>query len=209
MNKKLKTWIFIVWALIIFSLLVLFYLAATTATMKKPAIYLYPIEDCRVAVQVSVNGELTKTIPEYGDGWDVFATKEGIIEDKYDYLFYEANLRKIELPNEGWIVEYENLDSWFDENLKLMGLNDKELSQFKEYWMEELPEENYYLIKLLSDEFLEENMALSISPEPDILIRREFYFKSLSEKIEIANPEIITPQRDGFVVVEWGGILED
>jgi len=54
---------------------------------------------------------------------------------------------------------------------------------------------------------LEENMKLNISPKPDTLIRLEFYFQQLDSRIEIVEPEIETPEREGFVVVEWGGVL--
>ncbi|HPD82070.1 MAG TPA: hypothetical protein PK357_03150, partial [Candidatus Pacearchaeota archaeon] len=175
---------------------------------EKPAIYLYPTEDSIIDVHLDVNGRITKDIPAYGkDGWEVFATKEGIIDGEYDYLFYEARLNKLDLPEEGWIVEYNEFSNWFDINLNKLGLNEKESYQFKEYWLERLSKSNYYEIKLLSKEYLDENMALNINPEPDTIIRLEFYFKPLKEFKKINEPTIVTPIRQGFTVVEWGGIL--
>lgn len=175
--------------------------------VKKPAIYLYPLEDSQIFVKLNINGEMIKDIPEYNNGWNVFVTKEGIIEGKYDYLFYEANLKKISIPKEGWIVEYSELEFWFNKNLKLLGLNKKETDQFKEYWLNQLEKSKYYEIKLLSNEFLDENMDLIITPEPETEIRLNFIFKPLKKNYSIKNPEIITPERNGFTVVEWGGIL--
>jgi hypothetical protein len=212
MNRKLKIWIGIVWILIaltIFIFIELWVVASNQIQIKKPAIYLYPIEDGQIEVSVFVNGKLTETIPEYGTGWDVFVAKDGIIENKYDYLFYEANLNKLELPIEGWVVKYGDLGSWFDKNLKLMGLNEKELLQFKEYWMKELPEKEYYLIKLFSKNYLEENLKLKFNPTPNTLIRLNFYFKPLNEMIKVESPNITTPTRNGFTVVEWGGVFEE
>ena len=209
MNRKLKIWIFVVWALIIISLIILFFLAVVSVEVKKPAIYLYPEEDSFVDVSLKINGKMTESIPCYDNGWNVFVTKEGLIDNQYDYLFYEADLRKMDLPEGGWVVGYGNLEEWFRINLIRMGLNEKEMSQFVEYWMENLPESNYYLIKLLDEDFLEENMALNILPKPDIMIRLEFYFQPLYQKIDIIEPVIETPERNGFVVVEWGGLLDD
>jgi hypothetical protein len=175
--------------------------------IEKPAIYLYPVEDSQIFVKLNINGEIIEDIPEYKDGWNVFATKEGIIEGKYDYLFYEAKLKKISIPKEGWIVEYSELELWFNKNLKLLGLNEKETDQFKEYWLNRLEKSKYYEIKLLSNEFLDENMDLIITPEPETEIRLNFIFKPLKKNYSIKNPEIITPERNGFTVVEWGGIL--
>lgn len=208
MKKVLK------WILISLGILVAIAVAAvaymyTTAVFKKPAIYLYPEYDSFVNVKLDVNGKITRNIPEYDNGWDVSVTKDGLIEGKYDYLFYEARLNKIELPKEGWLVKYDNLETWFDNNLIKLGLNEKEKNQFKEYWLKELPKSNYYEIKLFDCKFLKENMNLIVNPNPDTVIRLEFYFKPLNEKIEINPPAIITPERTGFTVVEWGGILSN
>lgn len=171
--------------------------------VRKPAIYLYPTEDKIVSVKLYVNGVIIKSTPNYKNEWRVFVTKDGIIENKYDYLFYEALLKNIILPREGWVVEYSALEKWFDENLIKLGLNEKEKDQFKEYWLRELPKSNYYEIKLLEDSFINKNMKLVINPKPNTLIRLHFYFKPLKEKINIKEPKVITPERNGFVVVEW------
>ena len=174
--------------------------------VKKPAVYLYPLETMDIKVKLFVNGKLTLTEPIYKDEWNVTATKEGLIDNKYDYLFYEADLNKIELPPEGWIVEFGNLDKWFGEYLPKLGLNSKETEQFKEYWLKDLNKSNYYEIKLLDNNFLNENMRLTITPEPQTIIRLNFHFKPLNEKIYIKEPLILKTERNGFTVVEWGGI---
>lgn len=69
---------------------------------------------------------MIKDIPNYKNGWNVFVTKEGIIENKYDYLFYEAKLNKVDIPKKGWIVKYSELNQWFNINLEKLGLNKKE-----------------------------------------------------------------------------------
>ena len=85
--------------------------------------------------------------------------------------------------------------------------------QFTEYWLERLTAHPYYEIRLLSSEFLAEHATLIITPQPDTLIRVIFYFRPLDEPTDEANalepPIIDTPKREGFVVLEWGGILAD
>lgn len=184
-----------------------FFVSSYMGVDKKPAIYLYPQQDMYVDVKLNINGDIIADNPTYNDGWHVFTTTDSLIENKYDYLFYEVGLLNLDLPNEGWVVPYENLDSWFEEKLPELGLNKKEQEQFKEYWLNRLPESKYYEIKLLSKDFLKENMDLIVNPEPDTIIRLNFYFKALDEPIQLLEPKIITPQRTGFVVVEWGGIL--
>lgn len=176
-------------------------------TVKKPAVYLYPEKNSRVSVALKVNGEIVASEPAYPkNGWSVDVEPSGLINGRFDYLFYENTLNKIEIPKEGWIVDYADLSSWFDKNLIRLGLNEKEKVQFKEYWLNELKPANFYEIKLLSDQFLAENMQLKIDPKPDTVIRRNFIFKPLEEKIEIEEPNIATPVRNGFTVIEWGGV---
>lgn len=177
--------------------------------VKKPAIYFYPQKKSAVSVSLRINGSITKTVPSYSEGWNIIANPNGMIEGGYDYLFYEADLKKISLPKEGWVVEYQELNHWFDINLAKLGLNAKEKQQFKEYWMKELPSSPYYKIQLLDMKFLSDNMGLNIHPKPDTLIRLNFYFTPLKQLEKINEPYIKTPDRKGFTVVEWGGILDD
>jgi hypothetical protein len=174
--------------------------------VKKPAVYLYPVTPMNVSVKVEVSGKLTYTNPDYGNGWNVSAEPDGMINGRYDYLFYEADLKKIELPDKGWVVEYDYLEKWFDDYLPALGLNEKETGQFKEYWLGKLRKANFYEIRILDDAFLAENMRLVINPEPETILRLNFYFMPLSEKREILPPAVIKTERKGFTVIEWGGI---
>lgn len=176
--------------------------------IKKPAVYLYPTQKSKIRVAVVLKGIITKSEPNYYKGWEVVAEPSGLINNKYDYLFYEAQLDQLQLPKEGWIVEYKELGNWLNLNLEKLGLNEKEISQFKEYWLVELPFARYYEIKLLEDDYLGENMNLEIDPKPTTIIRRNFYFKPHELQISLEQPNIITPERKGFTVVEWGGLLD-
>jgi len=176
--------------------------------IRKPAVYLYPLQKSKIRVAIDLNGVITKSEPNYHNGWEVVAEPDGLINGKYDYLFYEARLNKLQLPEEGWVVEYKDLKKWFDINLKRLGLNAKEISQFQDYWLNELSSAKYYEIRVLEDDFLRENMNLVIDPKPATVIRRNFYFKPHESKIDIEEPNITTPERKGFTVVEWGGILD-
>lgn len=176
--------------------------------VKKPAIYLYPTKRQRVSVKVKANGVFTKTIPEYKNGWDVIANPNGRIGNKYNYLFYEVKLNtKPEFKDEGWMVPINELSIWFDKSLPILGLNEREIKDFKEYWLEELPKCRYYEIKLVDEKFLTENLSLEINPKPDTIIRVVLYFRCSKEKKELRSPLLFKKRRRGFTVVEWGGIL--
>lgn len=48
-------------------------------------------------------------------------------------------------------------------------------------------------------------MPLEIEPKPDTLIRVLMEFKGLDKYKTVKEQKLITPERKGFVVVEWGG----
>lgn len=175
--------------------------------VKKPAVYLYPTQKTDISVSLRVNGTLTTTLPPYNGGWKVSAEPNGAIEGGYDYLFYEADLKKITHPKEGWVVSRPELEKWFNAKLPALGLNGKEKRQFIEYWSKELPIAPYYAIHLLDTKFLSENMELFIHPKPDTLIRLNFYFIPLQQPRKLTEPAVYTPERKGFTAVEWGGIV--
>ena len=178
-----------------------------TLTIDKPAIYLYPLKKQYIDVNLSINGKIIKSIPDYNNGWYVLVDTNGTIESKYDYLFYENTLKKVSLPKEGWIKESKELAIWFDGILKELGLNDKETMQFKEYWLERLKGDKLYKIKLFTRDFLDKNMTLIVSPKPDTTIRVIFSFEEITKKESIKEPIIITPKRVGFTLLEWGGMI--
>ena len=141
------------------------------------------------------------------DGWNVTAYPDGQIAGGYNYLFYGAKLNTMTLPKKGWIVNSQNLEKWFDVYLVKLGLNEKEIKDFKEYWLKQLTHSKYYDIRLLDATFLKKHMKLNIDPSPDTQIRRIFYFTPIEKEISLVEPTIETPERKGFTIVEWGGIL--
>ncbi|MCK4828607.1 hypothetical protein KA005_73430 [bacterium] len=46
---------------------------------------------------------------------------------------------------------------------------------------------------------------LTVSPEPDSVIRVFFDYKGLDEKIRVVEQKLEIPVPEGFAVVEWGG----
>jgi len=175
--------------------------------VKKPAIYLYPTKESNISVSLEIDGALTKTIPVYANGWNVTAYPNGQIAGGYDYLFYEAKLNTMTLPKKGWIVDSKNIEEWFDIHLVKLGLNKKEIKDFKEYWVKKLTHSKYYDIRVLDATFLKKHMKLNIKPTPDTQIRIIFHFTPREKEISLIAPTIETPMRKGFTVVEWGGIL--
>jgi len=102
-----------------------------------------------------------------------------------------------------------NLPSFFDEVLPKLGLNAKESKEFKEYWLKALPKSPYYFIGIMPQEQLNQNEPLTITPKEDTLIRVRLYFEAQDTLTSVQEPTIQTPQRSGFTVVDWGGMVKN
>lgn len=62
-----------------------------------------------------------------------------------------------------------------------------------------------YCIVIPTEKEINNNMPLEINPNPDTIIRVLMTFKGLESPIEVEEQKLDTPERKGFVVVEWGG----
>jgi len=189
----------------------------SAAEKCKPVIYLYPEAKGVFDVTVKPNGGFTQTIPPYDNGWNVIATPESMITDTktgttYPYLYWEGVNTGIPEITEGWIVERELVSTFLDSKLALLGMNAKEIADFKEYWVERLHDQGgeRYKIMFLPKEIFDQLSPLSVTGDetPQNVIRIMMYAQEAKEGETL--PEQIlppTPSRTGFTVVEWGGAL--
>lgn len=177
--------------------------------VKKPNIYLYPEKTEKLSVNVIPKGKITKSIPEYNAGWKVTVDPSGKIDNTYDFLFYEASLNYQFTLNKGWIINKGSFNEEMNSILTSIGLNSKEKADFIEYWSKELKwKSSRYAVYYLDPKEINEAVKLNLSKKPDSILRAYFYFVPLNdnENLEIKNPEIKQFKRNGFTVVEWGGI---
>ena len=63
--------------------------------------------------------------------------------------------------------------------------------------------------KLLDQKNRIEIEQKEINPNPKNIFRIWFLFYEIDNEIEIAKPESIIPSRDGYTMIEWGGIVAE
>jgi len=177
---------------------------------KKPVIYLYPKETMNISVQLNIkNSKFTTIYPKFNEKnkWNVKANPNGdiLIKDKtYPYLFWEAETYSPQEANEGFIVSEENAEKFLEEKLELLGLNEKEKTDFITYWLPVLLRNKLSLCSFQSKKFFD-NFELNITPKPDSLIRIFLTIKKLDSPINIKEQKLVSNERKGFTVIEWGG----
>lgn len=181
------------------------------ATEDKPIIYLYPTEETNVNVKLGYEENITVSYPKYVDGWNVIAKEDGTLVDTKTnrnlYALYYESIDKTgyKIEEEGFVVKGEDTIEFLEEKLAILGLNERESEEFIVYWLPKLEANKYNYIRFATDEEIEENMPLIIEPKPDTVIRVLMTFKELKKPIEVKEQELTTPERNGFVTVEWGG----
>lgn len=184
---------------------------AQLAECGKPVIYLYPTEKENVSVQVGAN--ITNSDPEYPpNGWNVVAYPDGKIYfngTNYPYLFWEGfgNGFYPNVESRGIIVRKENVESQIRQDLAKLGLNEKETFDFLDFWLPKMPSNPYIKLTWLNTFEMNQLAPLSVLPKPDTMIRVFLDFKGYDEPAKLEPQKFYAPKRNGFTLVEWGGLL--
>ena len=177
---------------------------------EKPIIYLYPEKETVCSVRLDYNGRFTATYPEYGvNGWENFtAYPDGtlVFPDGRQYyaLFWEGVGGAEYDFGTGFCVKGSDTAEFLYDALKKAGLNDREAEEFIIYWLPRMQDNEYNLISFQTTAYTE-NAKLTVTPEPDTVIRVFMAYKPLDGYVEIAPQTLVAPERNGFTVVEWGG----
>ena len=183
----------------------------TIIVVKKPILYLYPEADTELTVTLGKPEALTVSYPAYGDGWRVLAHPDGTLQDletgrSLYALYWEGQSQAVPPMDEGFVVAGRDAAAFLEEKLAALGLTEREAEEFIVYWLPNLQENPYNLIRFETLDEINETMPLAFSAEPDTLIRVYMVYRPLEEPVEV--PEQVlpeTPVRAGFTAVEWGG----
>ncbi len=178
-------------------------------TDAKPVIYLYPEQEMEVTVRLDYSGRLTTTYPVYGEGWEVTAMPDGTLTNKrdgreYAYLFWEGKSKANYDLSKGFVVKGEETREFLQEILPKLGLIPKEYNDFIVYWLPRMEHNPYNLITFQTSRYTE-SAKLTVTPEPDSLLRVFMAYRPLSAPVEIEPPVIEPFERNGFTIIEWGG----
>lgn len=177
----------------------------------KPVIYLYPTKTTKVSVQVGA--KITASNPLYSKyGWqNIIANPNGslIYQGKdYNSLYWEGmGLGIYPLVNKGTIVPHDQVVATIKKQLTEQGFNKTEITDFLNFWQSKLPNTPYTRLTWLTTSQMNELAPLTIYPQPKTLIRAFLDFQGLNKPISLKTQTFTTPQRKGFTVVEWGGLL--
>lgn len=181
--------------------------------VKKPVIYLYPESAMEISVDLKVHGKLTFTYPDYTKGWKGIAHSDGSISigsKNYPYLFWESEQHFNTFDHElgGFLLTKETIVPSLEKHLSDFGFNDKEKADFITFWAPQLQKHERVYIQFILNETCDQFAQLDITPKPDHLNRVCMIWTPADNhrKVLMKPQKIEKLNRDGFDVLEWGGI---
>ena len=176
----------------------------------KPVIYLYPEEETEVTVTLDYAGELTCVYPAMDDtsSWTVTAAPDGTLTDAqgqtYNYLYWEGITPADYDFSSGFCVAGADTAAFLEDALAQLGLTRREANELIVYWLPRMESNPYNLIAFQQDAYTN-HAALSITPEPESLLRVFMAWKALDAPVDLPAQTLPHVDRSGFTVVEWGG----
>ena len=178
------------------------------AVSEKPVIYLYPETKTAVTVQLDLDGDLTCTYPAYGEGWTVIASPDGTLTDsngqQYNYLYWEGSQQADYDFSQGFCVAGSHTAAFLEDALAQLGLTRREANEMMVYWLPQMEGNPYNLISF-QEETYTNGARLTVTPEPDAVLRVFLAWKPLDAPVDIPPQSLTAPERIGFTLVEWGG----
>jgi len=182
------------------------------AECGKPVVYLYPTKT--TSVNVAVGADITKSIPTYPiGGWkNVIAQPSGSLSyggHTYESLFWEGKGHG-SYPDTslvGTVAPQSKLLGTVRQQLAAQGLNTKETNDFMDFWSSKLPKTSYVKLTWLTTSQMNELAPLNISPKPNTVIRVFLDARGLDKPVSLTPQALSTSSRQGFTVVEWGGLM--
>ena len=175
----------------------------------KPVIYLYPEEATTVTVELDYDGTLTTVYPACDGSWTVSAAPDGTLTDprtgrEYYCLFWEGVSDWNYDFTQGFCVAGADTRAFLEQSLAELGLTDREANEFLIYWLPQMEGNDYNLLSFQQEAYTD-HARLTITPQPDSVLRVFLAWQALDAPVEIP-PQSLEPfQREGFTVVEWGG----
>ncbi|MGB0932926.1 MAG: hypothetical protein ACPGU5_01500 [Lishizhenia sp.] len=182
---------------------------------EKPVIYLYSKSEIDFELDLILRGTKLFTYPvdkaeeENHVRWigNVLDSETIKVEGKIvPYLFWDGRTDIKEDFEVGFCVPRENTIQFLEEKLTSVGLNQTEITDFITYWAPRMEQNTFNKIHFYQNKEYGQKIAqLKCTPTPDNLIRLFMVFEATDKYEKIPAQQLKSIQRNGFVLVEWGG----
>ena len=177
----------------------------------KPVVYLYPTKQMAVNVRVGADVKLSEPLYPRG-GWTVLAEPSGRLMyqgQTYSSLFWEGpGVGDYPAVHSGTVVKRSEAETTMRRQLSEQGLNTQEVADFMDYWTDRIPDKPYVRVTWFNTAQMNRLVPLYISPKPTTVQRIFLDMAGYDTKPNLPPQKLHGFVRDGFTVVEWGGLAQ-
>ncbi len=171
-----------------------------------PNLYLYPSEPTAAAVRLPDPDRVMAADPPYPrGGWELLALPDGSLRTEdgpRGFLFYELLVDPLRFQYErGWCASGAQAQASIEIAMDDLGFLDQEIADFASFWDPAFPPAGQLTIYPQLDQLY----PLSISPQPDVLLRALFVLAPGCHPVQ--PPELESSPRSGYHAAEWGLVL--
>lgn len=179
----------------------------------EPFVYIYGDSGKNVKISLDKSVKLLTTDPvSVNNSWEIILVDEGKFQikgsDKLQHrIFWEGIQGALPPLQNGWVVARDSLTSFLTEKLTFLGLNQLEINEFIDAWLEDLSQKPFCFIGFYPEEIISSYAPMHINPKPDQIIRILMDYRLLDVREDVKPAMLSAVKRsDGLLVVEWGGI---
>lgn len=177
----------------------------------KPVVYLYPTVPTKVTVRVGADVKVSDPLYDAKKGWTVLANPNGQLTTggkTYGSLFWEGpGWGTYPGIASGTVVPRAQAAATMRSQLFAQGLNTQETQDFMDYWASRIPNKPYVRLTWFSTNEINRLAPLSVKPKPTTVFRVFLDMDGFDQLISLPAQKLQKlDRRDGFTVVEWGGL---
>lgn len=180
------------------------------AGCAKPVVYLYPKNQQVVNIKIGADVKISEPNYDPAKGWTAIANPNGqlVVDGKqYSSLFWEGpGVGEYPEITEGTVVKNSEVVKTMRTQLATQGLNGNEINDFMQYWQDKIPASPFVRLTWFNTAQMDKLAPLKVTPKPDTSIRVFLDMAGLEKNVNIPKQNLKTTARNGFTLVEWGGL---
>ena len=132
--------------------------------------------------------------------------------NKYPYIYWDGVQLAKPLPNKqvGFHVKRDDIVSFLTAQADVFGMNTNEKKEFVRYWSKQMQDTDwkYFRVYFLQNEEVDNYLPISVNPVPKNSNRLQIIIRKAEKRAKIEEQKLIPFNRDGYTLVEWGGMIK-
>ncbi len=132
--------------------------------------------------------------------------------NKYPYIYWDGIQLAKPLPDKstGFHVKKDDIVSFLTSKADELGMNTTEKKEFIKYWSQQMQETGwkYFRVYFLQNEEVDAYLPISLNPAPKSSNRLQIIVRQAGKRTKIEEQKLLPFNREGYTLVEWGGIIK-